>query len=76
MTKDAYRAMIHHFHKGIYDISFPTTKLQIIEKAGTRMIKVDYGKKMTIKSFVEAMPLDSYSSAAEFYCALLASLSK
>lgn len=76
MTKDAYRAMIHNFHKAIYDIDFPANKSDIIERAGARIIKVDYEKEATIGSFVQEMPLDRYSCAAEFYSSLLSYLSK
>lgn len=70
MTRDSYRAMIHHFHKKMNNIDFPTTKDSIIEKIGKEMIFVDYNKEELIENIMNPIGLNSFESAAEFYCAL------
>lgn len=70
MTKDAYRAMLHHFHKKMSEIDFPNTKNLIIEKIGEEKVFVDYDKEEKIKTLIEPIKLKKFNSAAEFYCAL------
>lgn len=70
MTKDSYRAMLHHFHKKMKDIEFPTTKDSIIKKIGQEKVLIDYDKDEFIANIINPIKLNNFTSAAEFYCAL------
>ncbi|MEA4971315.1 MAG: hypothetical protein VB051_12485 [Candidatus Pelethousia sp.] len=72
MTKDAYPALFHFIHKNMAEIEFPSTKQHILDVAGERPISVDWNQTVPLKRFVEPIELESFSSAADFYCAMIA----
>lgn len=74
MTKDAYPALFHYLHKGIADVSFPITKGELLQRIGDRTVFVDWDKTVPLRVFVEPIPQDSFSCAADFYCMLIAAL--
>ena len=73
MTKDAYPAMFHFIHKSMADVDYPTTKQAILDKAGERLVAIEWDQSVPLKVFVEPIALERFSSAAEFYCAMIAS---
>ncbi len=74
MTKEAYPGLFHFIHKRMKDVEFPTSKQSILLIAGNRPVHVDWEQTVLLRTFVEKIGLEDFSSAAEFYCALIASL--
>lgn len=72
MTKDTYPGLFHFIHKSIADVAFPATKRHILEVAGERPVFVDWEQTVPLRRFVEPIGLESFSSAADFYSALIA----
>lgn len=62
-----YTAMQHNLAKALYDIRFPITKQELIDKAGSRKIQTDFDKTVELREIFEKMPLDRFSCAGELY---------
>lgn len=73
MTKDAYPALFHYIHKRMADISYPATKVHILEVAGERPVHVEWDQTLPLKVFVEPIASERFDSAADFYCCMIAS---
>ena len=65
-------APIHHFHKGMADIEWPTSKAEILEKIGDRKVKVSWEEEAYMKDMIAPIKIDTFESAAEFYNAYYA----
>ena len=74
MTKDAYPALLHYIHKQIADVDFPVSKARLLEIIGDRQVYVDWNTQIPLRSFVEPIPQQEFSCAADFYCMLIAAL--
>ena len=74
MTKDAYPALFHYIHKQIADVDFPISKARLLEIIGDRQVYVDWNTQIPLRSFVEPIPQQEFSCAADFYCMLIAAL--
>ena len=74
MTKDAYPALFHYIHKQIADVDFPVSKARLLEIIGDRQVYVDWNTQLPLRSFVEPIPQQEFSCAADFYCMLIAAL--
>jgi hypothetical protein len=73
MTKDSYPALFHYIHKAMYDISYPAKKSEILSLAGARAINTGWDTSIPFKLLLDPIRQESFSCAADFYCALLAS---
>lgn len=74
MTKDSYPALFHFLHKQLYDITYPAAKEEILRIAGERPVHTDWHTTVPLHTFVSGIKKESYSCAADFYCALIASM--
>ena len=74
MTKEAYPALFHYIHRAMAEVNFPTTKREILEKAGNVPVHTDWEISVPLKTFVEPIPQESFSCAADFYCKLIAAM--
>ena len=74
MTKDAYPALFHYIHKQIADVDFPVSKARLLEIIGDRQVYVDWNTQLPLRSFVDTIPQQEFSCAADFYCMLIAAL--
>lgn len=74
MTKEAYPALFHYIHKGLVDVEFPATKKEVLDRIGDRKVFVDWESQLPLRTFVEPIPQESFSCAADFYCMLIAAL--
>lgn len=70
----AYRADCHLFIKAMNkaNITFPTTKSEIIEKLGNIEVQYDYDKFAPAKAFIEKLYLEEFDNALFFWEAMLA----
>lgn len=73
MREVPYLLMLHYVVIAMRDISFPVSKAEIIEKVGDIPIRNTPDASVPFRQILENMPLEQYSCAAEFYCALSAS---
>ncbi|NLC39706.1 MAG: hypothetical protein GX763_02190 [Clostridiaceae bacterium] len=73
MTKDSYPAYFHYIHKAMFDIDYPTTLDIVLEKAGDRLINVDWDEQLPFRELLSSMIKKEFSCAADFYCAFIAS---
>jgi len=55
-------------------ISYPITKEEIINQVGSKQVKVDYDKKVSLEEIIQPIQREKFDCAAQFYCALLGSL--
>ena len=74
MTKDAYPALFHYIHKAMARVDFPCTKAELLALAGDEEVHVDWDRTQPLRSFVEPIPAEYFSCAADFYCRLIAAL--
>ncbi|HAL11214.1 MAG TPA: hypothetical protein DCP22_02710 [Ruminococcaceae bacterium] len=74
MTKDAYPALFHYIHKQIADVEFPTTKKDMLKQIEGRKVNVDWNQTVLLSDFVEPIPQESFSCAADFYCMMIAAM--
>lgn len=74
MTKEAYPALFHYIHKQISDVDFPVSKERLLEITGDRQVFVDWTTQVPLRTFVEPIPQQEFSCAADFYCMLIAAL--
>lgn len=73
MREIPYLLGTHYMVIAMRPITFPATKVEIIEKVGEEMIRTAEDNFTPFKNILSKIPLDSFSCAAEFYCALNAS---
>lgn len=73
MTKDAYPALFHFLHRQMADVSFPTTKETLLRVVGDRNVNTDWNTSVSMKVFIEPIIKGSFTCAADFYSALIAS---
>jgi hypothetical protein len=71
-----FLADLHHMHKAMAPIDYPTTKSEIIAKIGAEKIKTGHDTFQTVKELVDPLAKDAYSCACDFYCAFVANLYK
>jgi hypothetical protein len=73
MREVPYLLTAHYIVIAMRPISFPITLEEIIEKVGNEEIRTSPDKYTPFREILQKMPLDRFSCAAEFYCALNAS---
>ncbi len=66
-----FKGMLHLLHKRMADISYPVTKQEIIDQIGMEKVKTGENQYMTVSDIVQPIHQETFSCAAEFYCALL-----
>lgn len=66
-----FKGMLHLLHKRMAEISYPVSKQEILERIGEERIKTGETEYLTVREIVEPIGQDTFSCAAEFYCALL-----
>jgi hypothetical protein len=54
-------------------VRFPATKAEIIAQVGKELIRIGPETYIAFEEVLDKLPLESFSCAAEFYCALNAS---
>ncbi len=74
MTKPSYPALFHYIHKQMADVAFPITKQALLEQIGDRQVFVDWTTQAPLRIFVEPIPQQSFSCAADFYCMMIAAM--
>lgn len=74
MTKEAYPAFFHYIHKQLADVDYPCTKAEILDKAGDRPVFTDWDTQVPLKAFIEPIPQQSFSCAADLYCMMIAAM--
>jgi len=62
----------HFIHKALSDVSFPTTKDEIIKDFGHVKVRCDHDAYKTIEEYVAPLKVTEFSCACQFYCALYA----
>ncbi len=76
MTKDAYPALFHFLHRRMQDISYPVTREDLLRIAGDRPVPTDWNVTIPLGALIIDIEKESFSCAADFYCALIASMSE
>lgn len=66
-----FKGMLHLLHKRMADISYPVTKQEIIDQIGMEKVKTGENQYLTVSDIVQPIRQETFSCAAEFYCALL-----
>ncbi|MBQ3663094.1 MAG: hypothetical protein II914_03060 [Clostridia bacterium] len=74
MTKESYPALFHYIHRQIADVEFPATKQEVLDRIGDRKVYVDWDVEVPLRSFIEPIPQQEFSCAADFYCMMIAAL--
>ena len=74
MTKPCYPGLFHYIHRAISDVSFPVTKQELLIQAGGATVYTDWDKTCPLSELVAPIPDRLYSSAADFYCTLIAEM--
>ena len=74
MTKDAYPALFHYIHKQIADIEYPISKKDMLKQIGDREVFVDWEQSVPLKNFIEPIPQEKFTCAADFYCMMIAAM--
>ncbi len=73
MREMPYLLANHYIVVAMRPVTFPANKADIIAKVGEVMIRNTPSGQVPFKEILEKMPLEHFSCAAEFYCALSAS---
>jgi len=73
MREVPYLLTNHYIVIAMRGVSFPASKADIMEKVGEELIRSAPDEYTVFKDILQKMPLEQYSCAAEFYCALSAS---
>lgn len=73
MAERAFVAEMHNFHKAMAEITWPTTKKEILEKIGEKKVKVNWNEEKTIAEMISKIEVDEYDTAPYFYNAYMAS---
>jgi len=74
MTKPAYPGLFHEIHKSLTFVSYPATKEELLIHAGEKTVHTDWDEQQPLCIFIESISDRSYSCAADFYCALIATM--
>lgn len=73
MREVPYLLTTHYIVVAMRPVTFPATKAGIIARVGDEMIQNAPDGQVPFRDILEKIPLDEFSCAAEFYCALNAS---
>jgi hypothetical protein len=55
------------------NIGFPITKKELLDRAGTAAIQVDFNKSITLADYCKNIKLDKFENKAQFFNALIGS---
>lgn len=55
-------------------VTFPTTKDELLAKAGNELVRVDWEKSIPLKELCQGIQLKSYENKAQFFCALMGTI--
>jgi hypothetical protein len=73
MREIPYLLGTHYMVLAMRPIDFPATKQEIIARVGRELIRTGPDTYTPFEEILNTIPLDEFSCAAEFYCALNAS---
>ena len=54
-------------------IGFPISKKELLDKAGTAQIQVDFDKKITLEEYCKDIKIGSFDNKCQFFNALIGS---
>lgn len=57
-------------------VTFPTTKEDLLAKAGNELIRIDWDRYVPLNDICQAIELKSYSNKAQFFNALMGTLTQ
>ena len=63
-----FKGMLHLLHKRMADIS---SKQEILEQIGDEIVKAGADQYLSVREILAPIRQETFSCAAEFYCALL-----
>ena len=62
-----FKGMLHLLHKRMANVAYPISKQEI----GDEIVKVDMEHYLSVREIIAPIRQETFSCAAEFYCALL-----
>lgn len=71
--KGCVSCVVYFLHRQMADVSFPTTKEALLRVVGDRNVNTDWNTSVSMKVFIEPIIKESFTCAADFYSALIAS---
>lgn len=66
-----FKGMLHLLHKRMANVVYPISKQEILEQIGDEIVKVDMEHYLSVQEIIAPIRQETFSCAAEFYCALL-----
>ena len=66
-----FKGMLQILHKRKANVSYPISKQEILEQIGDEIVKVDMEHYLSVREIIAPIRHETFSCAAEFYCALL-----
>jgi len=55
------------------NVSFPISKKDLLEKAGSALIQVDFDKTVTMEEYCKEIKVDKFENKSQFFNALIGS---
>ena len=74
MAEKEYVISAHFIAKALADVDYPISKNELIDKVGSKEIRMDWNKKKTMKQLIEPIKIESFETAASLFNSLVASL--
>ena len=62
---------LSHISKRMANVAYPISKQEILEQIGDEIVKVDMEHYLSVREIIAPIRQETFSCAAEFYCALL-----
>ena len=66
-----FKGMLHLLHKRMANVVYPISKQAILEQIGDESVKVEIEHYLCVREIIAPIRQETFSCAAEFYCALL-----
>lgn len=76
MPNEGYVPFGHYLVKAIDDVSFPTTKSELIQIAGDRYVAIKPGSTISLQELFSMLEPEQYKCATALYCAVAATIEK
>ena len=73
MREIPYLLATHYVVLAMRPVTFPVSERELIAQLGDVPIQTGPGSAVPFRALLEPIPLEAFSCAAEFYCALNAS---
>lgn len=61
---------------GNANISFPTSKKDIIARAGNHSIRIDWDRYIPLSELMQDIKIEQYENKSQFFCALIGTMTK